>query len=63
MTNIDPDAVFRDQLLGVGQREDLQLTGAELLVTLDRVDCPVQRRDGQLLGADADQSAHDRRTL
>jgi hypothetical protein len=51
VANIDPDAVLRNQLLGVGQGEEIQLTGAGLLITLDRVDCPVQRRAGQLLGA------------
>lgn len=58
VANIDPDAVLRDQLLCVGQGEELQLTCARLLITLDRVDCPVQRVAGQFLGADADQAIH-----
>jgi hypothetical protein len=63
MANFDPDAVLRDQLLGVGQCEELQLSGGWLLITLNRADCPLKRRAGQFLGANADQAAHDRRTL
>ena len=58
VANIDPDAVLRDQLLGVGLGEQLQLSSGRLLITLDRVDCPVQRRAGRFLGGDADHTVH-----
>lgn len=58
VANIDPDAVLRDQVLGVGEGEEIQVTGVGLLITLNRVNYPVQRRAGQFLGADADHAVH-----